>query len=253
MINQLENEEGPAALIREMDRDLDNNSALAADTTMASAPLSTAADSGVVNHNNDTAAEEVQNCTNENSENGNKQAGETAANAGDSVDGGQVILNQPARTINEETWKIKIKYLNDDMKVVEARPSQTLGEFKKQNFATELAANKLVRLVFNGKVLQPDGASLRSCALFENCVVHCLVHNMPPNSSRIGGQQQQSQSSLSGGGGAIGPQTMQAGNRQSSDVIARQPFSRAEVLVARPSTVDGKRVREKKMINVDFK
>lgn len=225
LINQLENEEGPAALIREMDRDLDNNSALAADTTMASAPLSTAADSGVVNHNNDTAAEEVQNCTNENSENGNKQAGETAANAGDSVDGGQVILNQPARTINEETWKIKIKYLNDDMKVVDAKPSQTLGEFKKQNFETELSANKLVRLVFNGKVLQPDGASLRSCALFENCVVHCLVHNMPPGRSEGGTNAQQQFSSNATATGHSGHGLQLIRRTIHNDVIGLQQHS----------------------------
>lgn len=231
LIEEIENEAGPAAIIREMDRDLPEPSASPAQVGERATTA--------------TATEEVQNCTNENNENRNKQAmGDAETNAAvDSVDSATIATTEAA-TAEEVSWKIKIKYLNDDMKVVEARPSQTLGEFKKQNFVTELAANKLVRLVFNGKVLQPDGASLRSCALFENCVVHCLVHNMPPNSSRIGGQQQQqqqSQSSLSGGGGAIGPQTMQAGNRQSSDVIARQPFSRAEVLVARPSTVDGKR------------
>lgn len=40
----------------------------------------------------------------------------------------------------------------------------------------ELGANKLVRLIFNGQVLARDGASLEEHGLFDNCVVHCLVH-----------------------------------------------------------------------------
>jgi transmembrane and ubiquitin-like domain-containing protein len=40
----------------------------------------------------------------------------------------------------------------------------------------ELSANKLVRLIFNGQVLARDGASLEEHGLFDNCVIHCLVH-----------------------------------------------------------------------------
>lgn len=168
-------EGGPAAIIREMDRDL------------GSAPPNAAA-----------PTEEMQNCTNENNENGQRPEGESGQITADSVDGGEEKTNatadSPPPAIDDESaWRIKIKYLNDDMKVVEAKPSQSLGAFKKRNFESELAANKLVRLVFNGKVLQPDGASLRSFALFEDCVVHCLVHNMPANRTQPAQQQQQQQ------------------------------------------------------------
>lgn len=47
----------------------------------------------------------------------------------------------------------------------------------RRHFTDELAAQKLVRLVFNGHVLQPDSKTLAACGLFDNCVVHCLIHN----------------------------------------------------------------------------
>ena len=185
LIEDIENEGGPEAIIRAMDHDLYEDGG-----QMASQPVEVAtAATPEVNSVNDTATEEVQNCTNENSENGNKQEEEAAANATvpttDEVDAesSNPTLSTLPQGVDEEPWKIKIKYLNDEMKVVEAKPSQTIGEFKRLHFEKEISSNKLVRLVFNGKVLQPDGASLRSCALFENCVVHCLVHNMPPSSS----------------------------------------------------------------------
>lgn len=49
--------------------------------------------------------------------------------------------------------------------------------FHRRHFTEELAAQKLVRLVFNGHVLQPDSKTLAACGLFDNCVVHCLIHN----------------------------------------------------------------------------
>lgn len=51
----------------------------------------------------------------------------------------------------------------------------------RRNFNEELNAQKLVRLVFNGHVLQPDTKTITACGLFDNCVVHCLIHNPRPN------------------------------------------------------------------------
>lgn len=76
--------------------------------------------------------------------------------------------------------RIKLKYLNDDSKLVEGNLNEGVGEFKKRNFTIELAAKKLVRLVFNGHVLQPDDKTLAACGLFDNCVVHCLIHTPKP-------------------------------------------------------------------------
>lgn len=55
--------------------------------------------------------------------------------------------------------------------------------FCRRNFSEELSAQKLVRLVFNGHVLQPDSKTIVGCGLFDNCVVHCLIHNPRPNTS----------------------------------------------------------------------
>lgn len=50
----------------------------------------------------------------------------------------------------------------------------------RRNFHDELNAQKSVRLVFNGHVLQPDAKTVAGCGLFDNCVVHCLIHNPRP-------------------------------------------------------------------------
>lgn len=78
---------------------------------------------------------------------------------------------------------IKLKYINDHLRHVDGDLHELLGDFKRRHFETELSSNKLVRLIFNGKVLQPDTQTLQSCGLFDNCVVHCLLHNKRPNSS----------------------------------------------------------------------
>ncbi|KOC69967.1 Transmembrane and ubiquitin-like domain-containing protein 2 [Habropoda laboriosa] len=76
---------------------------------------------------------------------------------------------------------IKLKFINDDQKLVTGSLKELLGDFKRRHFQTELEAQKLVRLVFHGRVLQPDNQTLERCGLYNNCVVHCLVHQPRPN------------------------------------------------------------------------
>lgn len=40
-----------------------------------------------------------------------------------------------------------------------------------------------MRLIFNGQVLQSDNQTLQGYGLYDNCVVHCLVHNQRSSSS----------------------------------------------------------------------
>uniref|UniRef100_A0A1Q3FB22 Putative ubiquitin-like protein n=1 Tax=Culex tarsalis TaxID=7177 RepID=A0A1Q3FB22_CULTA len=89
-------------------------------------------------------------------------------------------VGKPKETPQSRQIRIKLKYLNDDSKLVEGNLNEGVGEFKKRNFTIELAAKKLVRLVFNGHVLQPDDKTLAACGLFDNCVVHCLIHTPKP-------------------------------------------------------------------------
>lgn len=72
--------------------------------------------------------------------------------------------------------RIRLKYLNDEERIVDGKPNELLGDFKKRHFRSELSSNKVVRLIYNGHILQQDNAPLRSCGLFNNCVIHCLVH-----------------------------------------------------------------------------
>lgn len=81
------------------------------------------------------------------------------------------------------------------------QPNLKLLFNSRRNFSIELAAQKLVRLVFNGHVLQPDKKTLSECGLFDQCVVHCLIHNQKPNSSSTGGATSTGYSGLSSSSG----------------------------------------------------
>ncbi|KAF6206286.1 hypothetical protein GE061_017516 [Apolygus lucorum] len=82
--------------------------------------------------------------------------------------------------------RIRLKYLNDDQKLVRGKLHELLGDFKRRHFSVELSHEKRIRLIFNGQVLQRDEQTLQGCGLYDNCVVHCLVHqqqnaNRPPS------------------------------------------------------------------------
>lgn len=155
------------------------------------------------------------NCSNENNENTNitrtmsPNKVENNSTPSSSQSETKESLNAPETPepsvpqLNEIEMRIKLKYLNDDLKIVIAQPNEALGEFKKRHFTVELAAQKYVRLVFNGHVLQPETKSLKACGLFDNCVVHCLVHNQKPQSQAQGadadGTQQNRHDDLDGG------------------------------------------------------
>lgn len=77
---------------------------------------------------------------------------------------------------NGDSIRIRLKYLNDDQKLVQGQLHELLGDFKRRHFSLELSREKRVRLIFNGQVLQSDDQTLQGCGLYDNCVVHCLVH-----------------------------------------------------------------------------
>nr|XP_018917729.1 PREDICTED: transmembrane and ubiquitin-like domain-containing protein 1 [Bemisia tabaci] len=78
--------------------------------------------------------------------------------------------------ISDDCIKIKLMYLNEEQKLVDGRRQELLGEFKRRHFSTELSANKVVKLIFNGRLLLKDAETLQNCGLYNNCVVHCLIH-----------------------------------------------------------------------------
>ena len=91
----------------------------------------------------------------------------------------------------EERVTVRLKFLNDTLKDVEASLVENVGQFKRRNFSQEISSNKNVRLIFNGQVLRDEASSLRQCGIFDKCVVHCLIHNGPvqanSNNNNTGG------------------------------------------------------------------
>jgi len=86
----------------------------------------------------------------------------------------------------EDKVTIRLKFLNESQKDVEASLLENIGSFKRRNFTEELSDNKNVRLIFNGQVLREEQNTLRSYGIFDKCVVHCLIHQQA-------GQQHQPQ------------------------------------------------------------
>ncbi|XP_047026003.1 uncharacterized protein LOC124634458 isoform X3 [Helicoverpa zea] len=84
---------------------------------------------------------------------------------------------------------IKLKYLNDTLKEVEGSLDELLKDFKWRHFSTELTAECRVRLIFNGRVLLDDAATLRACGLHDRAVVHCLVHPKRTVNQRGSGEE----------------------------------------------------------------
>ncbi|XP_050296362.1 transmembrane and ubiquitin-like domain-containing protein 1 [Anthonomus grandis grandis] len=70
---------------------------------------------------------------------------------------------------------IKLKYINDNIRIVDGRLEELVGDFKVRHFVDDLRANKEIKLIFNGQILKEDRHNLKSYGLFDNCVVHCLI------------------------------------------------------------------------------
>ncbi|CAH2085645.1 unnamed protein product [Euphydryas editha] len=95
---------------------------------------------------------------------------------------------------DERKILIKLKYLNDTLKEVEGSLDELLKDFKRRHFSAELCAERRVRLIFRGRVLGDEAATLRACGLHHHAVVHCLVH---PSRAPLSADQQQQQHSPS--------------------------------------------------------
>ncbi|XP_033733125.1 uncharacterized protein LOC117322367 [Pecten maximus] len=88
--------------------------------------------------------------------------------------------------------RIRLKYLNDTQRNVVASRTDTVGQFRRVNFATELQDNKVVRFIFNGRDLRSDTMTLDSYNVVDNSVLHCLITQMnreapPPRVDTEGG------------------------------------------------------------------
>ncbi|XP_049821033.1 transmembrane and ubiquitin-like domain-containing protein 1 isoform X3 [Aethina tumida] len=88
---------------------------------------------------------------------------------------------------DKDNIRIKLKFINDDLMHVTGNLEEKVGDFKRRHFREEIDSNKLVRLIFNGHVLHQDTQTLRGCGMFDDCVVHCLIHTRrAPNAAEVG-------------------------------------------------------------------
>ena len=94
----------------------------------------------------------------------------------------------------EERVTVRLKFLNETQRDVEASLLENIGTFKRRNFTVELSENKNVRLIFNGQVLREEANTLRSYGIFDKCVVHCLIHQqVSPQQAQHSAQAQPQQ------------------------------------------------------------
>eukprot|EP00088_Acartia_fossae_P007186 TRINITY_DN13343_c0_g1_i6.p1 TRINITY_DN13343_c0_g1~~TRINITY_DN13343_c0_g1_i6.p1 ORF type:complete len:383 (+),score=106.84 TRINITY_DN13343_c0_g1_i6:30-1151(+) len=113
------------------------------------------------------------------------------------VGGGERQDNDDNNTVplspipEEQKVTVRLKFLNDTERDVEASLLENLATFRRRNFTEEISENKSVRFIFNGQMLREEANTLRSYGMFDKCVVHCLI-------------QQQQQQPVRGGGGAAG-------------------------------------------------
>ncbi len=82
---------------------------------------------------------------------------------------------------DQERVIVRLKFLNDTERDVEASLLENLATFRRRNFTEEISANKSVRFIFNGQMLREESNTLRSYGMFDKCVVHCLIQQHTPS------------------------------------------------------------------------
>lgn len=87
----------------------------------------------------------------------------------------QSVPSDTVESNGEGNIRIRLVFLNDTQRLVEAKLDDRLGQFKQKHFREELANHRVVRLIYNGQLLQGDQETLQYYGLSDNCVVHCHI------------------------------------------------------------------------------
>ncbi|XP_028161905.1 transmembrane and ubiquitin-like domain-containing protein 1 isoform X4 [Ostrinia furnacalis] len=132
----------------------------------------------------------------------NGNPGEACNNGSESQNAGADALKK--MELEKNMIIIKLKYLNDTIKEVKGSLDELLKDFKLRHFSTELRAESRVRLIFNGRVLTDDAATLRACGLQDRAVVHCLVHPKRAAAPRVDDDNATPGTEATTGGGVEG-------------------------------------------------
>ncbi|CAF2040968.1 unnamed protein product [Rotaria magnacalcarata] len=74
----------------------------------------------------------------------------------------------------DQSLRITIKFLNETQKSILANANDTIFKVKRLYFADELASNKIVRFIYQGRELQ-DSETLRTCNIRDQTTIHCQI------------------------------------------------------------------------------
>lgn len=75
---------------------------------------------------------------------------------------------------DDQTLRVIIKFLNETRKEILANPNDTISKLKQLHFADDLANNKLIRFIYQGRELQ-DRETLRTCNIRDQTTIHCQI------------------------------------------------------------------------------
>lgn len=81
-------------------------------------------------------------------------------------------------TVHSNEIRVRLKYLDDTDRTVLTDPTVNIGDFKQIHFPAEVAANKMIRLIYNGQLLR-DNTTLQFSGINDNCVVHVHISSAP--------------------------------------------------------------------------
>ncbi|XP_014675545.1 PREDICTED: transmembrane and ubiquitin-like domain-containing protein 1 [Priapulus caudatus] len=71
--------------------------------------------------------------------------------------------------------RVRLKYLNESERIVQAQGTDTIEEFRSTHFEEELSAGHRVRFISNGQMLENGARSLRAYGIGDNGVLHVLL------------------------------------------------------------------------------
>ncbi|CAI9722821.1 histone H2B, gonadal-like [Octopus vulgaris] len=113
-------------------------------------------------------------------ENGDHQSESASAQVNESPvssdqNSSETVAEEEKEEKKEKQVKVKLMYLNNTQRIVDAYLSDTIGGFRQSHFRKELSDNKMVHFIFNGKALGNDTSTLSSCNVKGNSIIHCLI------------------------------------------------------------------------------
>uniref|UniRef100_A0A915MFJ1 Ubiquitin-like domain-containing protein n=1 Tax=Meloidogyne javanica TaxID=6303 RepID=A0A915MFJ1_MELJA len=139
---------------------------------------------------------------------GEQEQEEQTSLGSNGVNNSQNEENNGGRDINTSTNLsadsicIRIKFLDDSLKIVQTNKNVTIGNFKRLHFSEELKEGKIIRLIYQGRLLRDDSSTLEFYGLTDSCVLHCHIGTRPYSTNNNGGVGNENNNNRAGENGA---------------------------------------------------